>query len=204
MPKDYARISRGKHQYIRIHSAVRNDDDWVFGIWGSVGRSYDITLESPDNADANGGGVSCTCMDFLTRGQTCKHIYHIISRVAQFDTCHPVMSEVAEGSFSREHWEELDKCLRTRLGGRIDGVDVATEVEGSSGRESCTECIICFEPFNDKTFVCGGCDNKFHTVCANEWKKRASDPTCPLCRTSWIEDTNEANVLEQLTNLKLD
>jgi hypothetical protein len=204
MPRDQARIARGKQQHIRIHTAGLTEENWTFGIWGSAGSSYNVVFESPEI----GGCISCTCMDFKLRGKTCKHIYHIISKVAQYDdnseneTDRDMINSVSDGCLLDIQYEHLTNRLKTRLQDRLDGTSEPDQ--GNKGRESCTECVICFDIFeNSNVHICYSCGNKFHQDCANEWKRRSYNPVCPLCRADWTQDSLSSDVLDQFTRLSI-
>jgi hypothetical protein len=80
-PKKYAktsdaifRIQKSKVERIFLLSANRQTDHWDFTVEGTKGSSYFVTTSQT---------VKCTCMDFKMKKKPCKHIYFIVTQVAQ-------------------------------------------------------------------------------------------------------------------------
>lgn len=57
-------------------SAERNDNLWKFTVQGTKLKNYIVTISTE---------VFCSCMDFTMKKKPCKHIYFIVTQVAQND-----------------------------------------------------------------------------------------------------------------------
>ena len=63
------RKNRGLTQKLFI---IESKSDYDYVIMGSTGNVYDVTISNIP---------TCTCPDFTTRGNRCKHIYFIMMKI---------------------------------------------------------------------------------------------------------------------------
>lgn len=148
---------------------------------GSHGKPYTTEV---------GAKLYCSCVDFRFTKRPCKHLYFIVTQVAQAER----LLECFEGSIdlSSETYAALDEQLVRRLRARMQ--------EGQRGVElkDDTSCVICFcemethDPLED----CPSCKKYFHSQCLAMWKKHNN--SCPLCRAAFAQDA-----LHQLAELIL-
>lgn len=67
-----------------------------------------------------------------------------------------------------------------------------------------TDCTICFTEMDKETEDledCGTCKKYFHVICINAWKNH--NPTCPLCRSNFVNKGPANDPLGQLVSIKL-
>ncbi|KRX08395.1 hypothetical protein PPERSA_08594 [Pseudocohnilembus persalinus] len=190
------RKQKAKSQKMYLMEAKRNlNDEWQFQVQGFSGLQYNLIF--------NIKGLSCSCPDFLQRKKCCKHIFFIVSRIAQQDQlldlmkCNPVLKA---GRF-----QILDKNLKQRLEERINQEPTQQEIDNFDKEKLGVEkdCIICFQELETKDLTqCSTCQKFIHQSCIIEWTKKNN--TCPLCRQRWqIQKGDTKDAFSKLKRIKI-
>jgi hypothetical protein len=187
-----ARKERGKTQRLYLLDCKYNNNEWIFTVKGLT-NTYTINL--------NMNVMTCNCHDFINRQKTCKHLYFILSRIAQneliiklietnekkYNFCYPL----GENMFT-----VLTTSLTQRLKARFKQIEKENNKDGKSffqklfGKNTQNktfipdqECSICYEIINqnDNISQCEKqCKQYFHKECILLWLDTSQ--TCPLCR----------------------
>jgi hypothetical protein len=58
------------------------------------------------------------------------------------------------------------------------------------------ECCICYEDVNIKKLYLTICVHKFCNECFSNWKQTCKNLSCPVCRTSLIEEKQPIDIIE--------
>ena len=110
----------------------------------------------------------------------CKHIFFIITQVAQNDECLDYFNS-SNARISKGAYKILDDQLTDRLRSRMQGAEQKDTSQIDLKED--TNCVVCFMDMDKETEDledCPNCKKYFHKECIAQWKKRNS--TCPLCR----------------------
>lgn len=177
-----SRCSRGARalsQPMYLMSASKAGEDWDFLVQGSRGTSYHVHV-CPDS-------MACTCPDFKSRHETCKHIYFMAGRVLG-DVA--LMNQLEDGRGSQAlvaagFSDRIERRLRARLetpkSTIVPDADTSQHSDVSEPGEDGSDCVVCFEALPAKAWRCDGCRQRcMHDGCAQLWLRRT--PSCPLCR----------------------
>ena len=79
--------------------------------------------------------------------------------------------------------------------------DSVTKIETETNVVEEPECAICMLPISDDKHNTK-CNHTFHTKCIEEWYKRSTKQTCPMCRNPNVTHSNgEDPVLLELRRL---
>lgn len=170
-----------------------SSESCAFTVLGSTGNVYTVTLEEIP---------SCTCPDFAKKQDLCKHMLFVYLKVIGLSPSNPL---AFQKGYVRSELQELFGMINDRrVGGAVLANDTVRqnfarlqsgeEVEGEETagvqRRSLEEdCPICFDSLQSSatTYCRGQCGGNMHLDCWRRWKARQSAPTCPLCRTPWME-----------------
>lgn len=173
------RLERALSQRLYLIDVCKNSDtDWLFQVEGSTGLIYDVNINDK---------LSCTCQDFITRCQICKHIYFIIARVLKnIPIINDIGSEPNICIFTLKGFisENFDNALNPRFHHRDHS---RLKFEKNSEDFSEKMCSICYEDFVDEDILvkCATCKHYFHNNCMAIWLKKAPTTSCVLCRSVW-------------------
>lgn len=143
--------------------------------------------------------VNCTCTDFRIKRKPCKHIFFIITQVAQNDECLDYFNS-SNAHISKAAYKILDEQLTERLKSRMQG-DGKKDPSDIDLKDD-TNCVVCFTDMEKETEDledCPRCKKYFHLECISQWKKHNS--TCPLCRGQLARTS--ADPLGQLKDIKI-
>jgi len=177
-----ARKERGKTQRLYLLECKYNNNEWIFMVKGLT-NTYTINL--------NMNVMTCNCQDFINRQKSCKHLYFIISRIAQNESIIKLI-EMNEKKYKscyplgETNFNTLSTCLKQRLKARFN----ENENEKKQTKQIIPmsfipdqECPICYEIMdkNDNITQCEKqCKQYFHKECILLWLDTSS--SCPLCR----------------------
>jgi len=220
------RLRRITEHRIQLISRNENEVDpnaWIqkpslsqrcYSVLGAKGNVYNVKI---------GRIPSCTCPDYATRGNTCKHILFVLINVLRVSTDDILL---AQKSFLSTELESIYQCADAhfaRVGttampmasSRViaaynaskDG-DGEIEIESVSLGVKCKldnceglECPVCFETIkesNDETTHClVQCGNPIHKACLVEWLQNSQTKDCPLCRIPWKENEALCKALQE-------
>ncbi len=136
-------------------------------------------------------------MDFKMKKKPCKHIYFIVTQVAQNEQILDYFRNST--TISKNAYKVLDEQLSKRLRSRLEALNQGKDKKSIDLKDD-TDCVICFTEMNkDEQALedCNTCKKFFHVQCINRWK--AHNPTCPLCRGNLVGTGN--NPLDKLKNI---
>lgn len=160
-----ARLNRSKRQRIFLMQAERRDDRWEFVVEGTTGNNYRVLVSTQQ--------LKCGCLDFRLRKKTCKHLYFIITQVAQNDELTKRIN--TNPKISQNAYNLLDMQLTQRLRSRIQqhaekkNQEGKTELNITFGEDD--TCAICFDELKKEDLAqCAlGCKKYFHETCMQRW-----------------------------------
>jgi hypothetical protein len=136
-------------------------------------------------------------MDFIMKKKPCKHIYFIVTQVAQNDEILDYFRNST--TISKSAYKVLDDQLEKRLRSRLENMNSKKNSKDIDLKED-KDCVICFtEMDKDQEALedCGICKKYFHTECIARWKQH--NATCPLCRGNLVGSGN--NPLDKLQKI---
>lgn len=142
-------------------------------------------------------------MDFRMKKKPCKHIYFIVTQVAQNDEILNYFRG-STNTISKAAFQVLDEQLTSRLKARLQG---EKKDKGDIDLKDDTDCTICFTEMEKETedlTDCGTCKKYFHDQCLTAWKAR--NPTCPLCRSPFalkLADSAPGDAMSKLVRLNV-
>jgi len=191
-----------------------NDFSCDFHILGSTGNVYDVSIRKVAN---------CSCPDHA-KGNLCKHILFVLLKVMSLDPKSPLVYQAAWIESELRGMFEQMKQRYCQLGGtvlanravqesfaKLANGEEEVEVETSVARKQMDQeddCPICFDALqNDSltTVHCRGrCGANFHKTCIQHWlQQNRENPTCPMCRVAWEDNTSGNNKInsEGFSNL---
>jgi len=196
-PKIQDRIYRAQNQRMFMISCEEVDDETrKYAVLGSTGNIYNVTITQKPK---------CTCPDYLTRGDCCKHILLVYLKVLRCGASSPYIYQKALlSSEVKEIFQNAPPVLigvlandavRLRYceltGKKFEG-NSSSEEKGKQ-RELAGDCPVCMEEFDEsqraKVDFCRECGNNIHKDCFANWKrgcKNQGNPvTCVYCRAAW-------------------
>jgi len=196
------RIYRAQNQRMFMISCEELDDETrKYAVLGSTGNIYNVTITLKPK---------CTCPDYLTRGDCCKHILLVYLKVLRCGASSPYIYQKALlSSEVKEIFENAPPVLIGVLANdavRLRYCELTGKTfEGNSGseekgkqRELTGDCPVCMEEFDEsqrsKVDFCKECGNNIHKDCLANWKRgcrnQGNPVTCVYCRAPWPETGN--------------
>jgi len=145
--------------------------------------------------------VRCTCIDFRMKKKPCKHIFFIVTQVAQNEEILDYFRSTT-ATISKAAYRLLDEQLTDRLKSRLKGDDKkdAKDIDLKDDKD----CVICFTEMdkeNEDLEDCPQCKKYFHEMCIAAWKNH--NQTCPLCRGNLMAIKGQG-ALSQLKGIKIN
>lgn len=175
-----ARKDRGKKQNIFLIEMIKGQNEQTFMVMGTTGNVYTVVIkEEPE----------CTCPDFETRGNRCKHIYFILIRVM-----HVTPANEDKSSYSATSLKKMFDSMPTVLNNIVagDAKDKYIKLQQSDGKmvekkpsdDACPICLDDLENGEELDYCKYSCGKQIHTLCFSMWQKKNSGD-CVFCRHSW-------------------
>jgi hypothetical protein len=159
----YFRKQRGKSQKIfLINQEIKNENTGNFAVAGTTGNVYDVVInEKP----------SCSCPDFTTRRNRCKHIYFILIRILKIH-----IDKEEQKIYSHEELREMFinmgntcKALLVTDQQRKAYLEACEKKDGKIVlKDTNDNCLICFDPLDngDPLIYCEySCGRPIHQEC---------------------------------------
>jgi hypothetical protein len=180
----YFRKERGKSQKIfLINQEMKNDNksfSGSFAVAGTTGNVYNVLInEKP----------SCSCPDFTTRKNRCKHIYFILIRILKVH-----IDKEEQKAYSHDELKEMfvnmgDTCkaLLVTDQQRDAYLKACNKKDGKIVlKDTDDDCLICFDPLNngDQLIYCEySCGKPIHKECIEIWSKtqKLKTTNCLYC-----------------------
>lgn len=170
---NWARIQRALNQPLEQEWVISPKPNTIqVGVKGTT-SSYVVTIDYYPR---------CTCPDFMTRSNRCKHIYFVLLKTCMSGIRDPVISE-----------KRLTTGTRIELIKRANSFNEKQTEDKNVEMKTNEECPVCMEHIEDVevTYCKKGCGNRFHANCIKAWIrvmiKQDSRPSCPMCRSFWKE-----------------
>jgi hypothetical protein len=187
----YVRRQRGTTQKLFLIETIIDDkpDERKYVVMGSTGNVYDVVIKTIPE---------CTCPDYETRGNRCKHIYFILIKVMG-------VADVEQDEYSKEEIIDMfnnipqitnnliveSKFKETYL--KLKNTDKPKE-DTVSKKGTDDLCPICLDDLEngDETDYCKfSCGKLVHKVCYGMWiKKKAAN--CVFCNANWYGKKEES------------
>ncbi len=197
----FLRKQRGKTQSIFLIETIIDDKELErkYVVMGLTGNIYNVTIKN---------APECTCPDFITRGNRCKHIYFVLIRVMKtknedkniynkkelydmFNNIPNIMGNLIINDELRNTYEKLkqENKLNSVSNGEIKNVDQ----KGTD--DLCPICLDELENGDELDYCKYSCGKGIHKICYSMWTKQHST-NCVFCRASWIckENSNYINL----------
>ena len=179
------RKNRGLTQKLFI---IESKSDYDYVIMGSTGNVYDVTISNIP---------TCTCPDFTTRGNRCKHIYFIMMKIMKVinddreeysddDIAQMVLNKNLNPLFyiNDKIKEKYTKIISNMGSSLAKGVD-----------DLCPFCLDDIDNGEEYEFCKQECNKCVHIECFNMWCKK-NEAICVFCKKPW---TNESSLYINLT-----
>lgn len=185
------RKERGKTQniYLIECSITKNLYEKEYLVMGYSGNVYTVTIKREP---------TCTCPDFETRGNRCKHIYFILIRIMKVA---PDKEDKEE--FTKEEllsmFTNIPKVTNNLIVDKNykkkykDFSKKGTTVGKKDTDDLCPICLDELENGEDLLFCEYSCGKSVHNGCFDMWKKFHT-PVCVYCRSS-MEKKKYINLL---------
>jgi hypothetical protein len=187
-----SRKERGKNQHIYLIEKLPKTIDFMrkFIVMGNSGNVYNVEIKDKP---------SCTCPDYMTRSNRCKHIYFVLIRIMK-------VSDEDKCDFTKKDLSTMFKqipkitdnlVVDNLIKSKYDNKKINSE---SLTKQKSTDdlCPICLDDLEngDKLDYCKySCGKSVHLICFGMWKKSKGD-TCVFCRQNWNNDnTGYVNIL---------
>lgn len=174
--KDYektSRVERAKTQKIYLINRNINDNSVTFDVMGTRNIVYQVTLS---------GITTCTCPDYTTRHNRCKHILFILIRIFEI-----------KDPYQEQYTEKEIKDLIDKYKINISKLSIKYDVDAGciDVGAKCTDdvCAICLDDLdNGEKYVyckqfCGRC---IHVDCYNVVIKPKPKPRCVYCMNAFV------------------
>lgn len=188
----YQRKHRGKTQNIFLIESVPPTIETInisrsYIIMGSTGNIYTVTIKKDP---------TCTCPDYVTRANRCKHIYFVLIRVMNTNEDKDTYSST-----------DLVKMFANSLL-ITDGIEANTEIKqtydklkqgnglsikpkfqvNSKGLDDlCPICLDDLENGDELDYCKYSCGKPLHKNCFSMWIK-VKKSVCVYCKQNWYEN----------------
>lgn len=189
------RKQRGKTQMLYLVECMPIDDkdpySRVYRIMGSTGNIYEVNIKSKPE---------CSCPDFVTRHNRCKHIYFTLIRImkvspenedkysfssSDLDTMFESIPDITNNLMISTNFKTKYDKLKDKLG--------ANEKKEATKKDTDDVCPICLDDLENGEnleYCKYHCGKPVHETCFKMWTKYHT-PICVYCRGSWNSDDSE-------------
>lgn len=183
---------RGKVQKLYLIERKAPTEKYVriFTIMGSTGNLYDVTITQTPK---------CTCPDFVTRHNRCKHIYFILIRIMGIAQDKTDEKEFTKRKltmmFSKNTVVDKDVIADTNIQNKYDKLK---KNNGSLVELKTLDdlCPVCLDDLNngDAVIYCKhSCGKPIHEDCFAMWT-RIKPKNCLSCNANWDKQKDSAYV----------
>lgn len=144
-------------------------------IMGNSGNTYTVTISNQP---------TCTCPDYTTRGNRCKHIYFVLIRIMN-------ILNYTERTYSDEELEEMFLNIpEVAKNLMYQGEEPQEQKEVNQKFEKDDVCPICLDPLEngkDLDYCKYSCGKTIHKKCFSMWEK-SKGGICVFCRGKWYSN----------------
>ena len=190
-----ARLDRAFEQ--RLYLITSDISSLKFVVLGSTSNVYNVSFDQ--------GNCACTCPDFKTRNNICKHLLFIVHRVVKvpltFYISNPIDLQQFQGLIGSIN--QNVQAPNSIVDAYSQAMVAAHMTQGSQSTDE-EDCPICMEALDEKQEeLCSctkQCNKKFHVKCIEMWKgvSASNGLKCPMCRAAFTllsqKDTNHINL----------
>jgi hypothetical protein len=161
--------------YLLNMEPVVKEDVRIFNVLGTTGNKYIVTV---------GEKISCTCLDYVTRGKICKHIYFVLCRICKCEKFRINMTRDKRIKIFSNIPSFIDYNLLTSF----DELTLkVTEKIGTVEQKIDDVCPICLEDLSEKEkylldYCKYGCGKSYHILCFEMCTKSLAPKICAFCR----------------------
>jgi hypothetical protein len=153
-------------------------------IMGSTGNIYKVTITNQ---------CLCTCPDYQTRFQMCKHIFFVLLRIMNVDQSFDQHGYVFSNSELQSMFDQIPELTRTlcvtsdyhnRYLQAKDQVDQFGQVpQRDIQGDACPICLDDFDELKDLDYCKYSCGKSVHKHCLRMWLRNSQK--CMFCRENW-------------------
>ena len=188
------RYERALQQKIYLLNTEEHNESMDFDVRGSTNNIYNIKLDKIN--------CTCTCPDFQTRNNICKHILFIIAKIGEETT-------IANNlfNFNNIYDENIYTIIIQSIKNRLNKIRKERNKKNKKKKDNivCSKkdeiCCICFEELNNDLYHEKNCNNYFHNTCIDKWLQNKD--SCPLCRKTLFKNNINENDNGIDKNLKI-
>lgn len=181
-----SRKARGKTQKLFLVECrdIENNTQKVYDIMGTTGNVYTVIIKKEP---------TCTCPDFMTRHQRCKHIYFALIKIMKVkeededtkefsvDELKTMFSNIPKITNNLEITSDL-KNKYTDLKNKEKTTSI--EVKRKSLDDLCPICLDDLSNGDDIDYCKYTCGKNIHKACFEMWSKQQNNK-CVFCKQSW-------------------
>jgi hypothetical protein len=173
------RIERCFTDNIYLIESLPEDEDNPYErsyiIMGNSGRTYTVTISHRPK---------CTCPDFRSRANRCKHIFFVLIRIMN-------VSNFQDKTYSEEELEEMFENIPEVAKNLIyQGKLPSQQEEVNQKFDKDDICPICLDPLEngkELDYCKYSCGKTIHKKCFSMWEK-SKGGICVFCRGQWYSD----------------
>jgi hypothetical protein len=182
-----ARKSRGLTQKLFLIETIDNS---IFSIMGSTGNVYTVIIK--DNP-------SCSCPDFATRHNRCKHIYFVLIRIMNVPDPESLTYSLDELKIMCQNAPIITEnlCVSSEIKKKYDAVK-GTSIKAEKNVKCMDDlCPICLDDLNNDEpcvhckFSCG---RAVHEICFKMWSKQRGN-LCVYCQKQFNVASDYVNLI---------
>ena len=144
-------------------------------IMGNSGKTYTVTISNEP---------SCTCPDYTTRGNRCKHIYFVLIRIMNI---YEYTEEYYTDDELAQMFLNIPQVAKDLM---YQGEKPTEQKEVSQKFEKGDICPICLDPLEngkELDYCKYSCGKTIHKKCFSMWEK-SKGGICVFCRGKWYSD----------------
>ena len=173
------RIERCYTDNIYLIESIPPEEEYPYErnylIMGNSGNTYTVTISNEP---------SCTCPDYTSRGNRCKHIYFVLIRI--MNTINYQEEEYSDLELAQMFLNipEVAKNLMYQGENPIEQKEVNQKFEKDD------VCPICLDPLEngkELDYCKYSCGKTIHKKCFSMWEK-SKGGICVFCRGKWYSD----------------
>jgi hypothetical protein len=149
-----------------------------FLIMDNSGNTYTVTISNYP---------SCTCPDYTTRGNRCKHIYFVLIRIMNIDDYDDYTQEIYTDEELEEMFMKIPQIAKNLI---YHGEEPQEQKEVKQKFEKGDICPICLDPLEngkELDYCKYSCGKTIHKKCFSMWEK-SKGGICVFCRGNWYSN----------------
>ena len=173
------RIERCYTDNIYLIESLQPEEDYPYErnylIMGNSGNTYTVTISNMP---------SCTCPDYTTRGNRCKHIYFVLIRIMN-------IYNYTDEEYSDEELAQMFLNIPDIAKNLMyQGEKPEEQKEVKQKFEKDDVCPICLDPLEngkELDYCKYSCGQTIHKKCFSMWEK-SKGGICVFCRGKWYSN----------------